>query len=470
MSNLIHLQVSPGQSLKDVLFERGVEFPCGGVSLCGHCKVRVIEGHVPVTEEMREALSPEEIAVGWRLGCLAEAHGEVTVEVGQWETPILADDTAVTFEPGEGFGAVVDIGTTTLVAQLLDLRTGEVIGVRTALNPQSVHGADLMSRIQFDLVEPGVLMRSIRGAVGEMLAGWKPREVLLAGNTAMHHLFCGLPVEPLAHVPFETPLCGACQFDLYGTRVEFLQAIGGFVGSDILAGIIAVRMIESDRPQALVDLGTNGEIAIGDRNGVICASTAAGPAFEAGRIHRGMRAATGAISGVELRQQQMRCSVIGGGPARGVCGSGLVDAVACGLDLSLVAPSGRLLNGTRELALADGVALAQSDIRELQLAKGAIAAGLRLLGADRAEHLYLAGAFGNYVSVRSARRIGLLPAIPEKVLPSGNTALQGTKALLLNPSRRGAMLESVLSRTQHISLGSLAEFQDTFVDCMAFPK
>ena len=462
MANLVPVRIAAGQSIKDILFERGVEFPCGGASLCGHCRIRVLHGDVPITPEMELALTAEELAAGWRLGCLAQAQGETIVEVGQWETPILTDHTKIAFEPSEGHGAVVDMGTTTLVAQLLNLETGEVEDVRTALNPQSVYGADLMHRIGFDLYQPGVLMRVIRSAVDELLAGWKVREILVAGNTVMHHLFCGFDLEPLSHVPFETPWGAACDVDRY----RFLPCIGGFVGSDILAGLLAVGMLESDCTVALVDLGTNGEIAIGDRHGVICASAAAGPAFEAGNIRRGMRAATGAISGVEVHDGAMRYSVIGGGAPRGICGSGLVDAVACSLDLGLVAPSGRL---QRELML-DGVGLAQSDIRELQLAKGAIAAGLRLLGVRRAERLYLAGAFGNYVSTCSARRIGLLPAVPEHVLPSGNTALQGAKLLLLNPSRRAAMLEAVRSLTEHVSLGSLPEFQDTFVDCMPFPR
>jgi uncharacterized 2Fe-2S/4Fe-4S cluster protein (DUF4445 family) len=283
-------------------------------------------------------------------------------------------------------------------------------------------------------------------------------------------------VEPLSHVPFETPLGAAGEFSAGelgwsnpGARVEFLPCLGGFVGSDILAGIIAVRMLESDRVLALVDLGTNGEIAVGDRSGVMCASTAAGPAFEAGRIRMGMRAATGAISSVEAHDGALTCSVIGGGEPRGICGSGLVDAVAAALELGMVKPGGRISNQARELQLRGTVVLAQSDIRELQLAKGAIAAGLRLLHANRAEHLYLAGAFGNYVSVRSARRIGLLPSIPERVTPSGNTALQGSKVLLLNPSRRAALVENALARTGHVSLGSLDGFEDAYVDCMPFP-
>jgi uncharacterized 2Fe-2S/4Fe-4S cluster protein (DUF4445 family) len=464
------MQLRLSRDLKDELFARGVEFPCGGVALCGGCRIRVVEGSVPITPEMEEVLTPTELAAGWRLACFAQPQGEIVVEIGQWETPVLSDDSVVPFEPSTGYGAVVDLGTTTLVAQLLSFETGEVEQVRTALNPQSANGADVMTRVEFDLREPDVLTQTIRSAIGDMLADWPVREVLLVGNTAMHHLFCGLSVEPLSHVPFETPhgesqvfRAGELGWSMPDARIEFLPCLGGFVGSDILAGIVATGLSTSERPVALVDLGTNGEIAIGDRNGIVCASTAAGPAFEAGRIRMGMRAATGAISSVAVRDGGLSASVIGGGPARGICGSGLVDAVAA---VGTIAPSGRIADGTRRFAITDTVGLVQSDIRELQLAKGAIAAGLQLLNASRADHLCLAGAFGNYVDIRSARRIGLLPEVPARVVPSGNTALRGAKTLLLAGSRREAMVESARSKTRHVSLNSLPEFQESFVACM----
>ncbi len=459
-----------GRTLRHALFERGVEFPCGGTSLCGSCRVRVLEGDIPITPEMREVLTADELASGWRLACMAEARGAVTLEIGQWETPILADDSTVAFEPGHGYGAAVDIGTTTLVAQLLNLATGEVEEVRTALNPQSVHGSDVMSRIEYDLREPGVLARCIRSAVGSLVSGWQASEVLLAGNTVMHHLFCGIDVEPLSHVPFETRWLDARIFDSGdlgwrpGARVEFLPSIGGFAGSDLLAGIIAVGMPSSEHRIALVDLGTNGEIAVGNRDGIVCASTAAGPAFEAGRIRMGMRAASGAIGAVEVRDGALECSVIGGGTARGICGSGLVDAAAAGLELGCVNPRGRM---AVDFALRDGVVLVQSDIRQLQLAKGAIAAGLSLLGGDRVSEIHLAGAFGNYVRVASAKRIGLLPPAAA-VVPAGNSALRGLKMLLLSPSKRTALITLAFARMQHVPLASMPDFEDRFVECMGF--
>ena len=196
-------------------------------------------------------------------------------------------------------------------------------------------------------------------------------------------------------------------------RIRFAHCLGGFVGSDILAGILATGMTGSDDLVALVDLGTNGEIAIGNRQGMVCASTAAGPAFEAGSIRMGMRAATGAIAHVSLSDGGLKATVIGDVEARGICGSGLVDAVAAGLAGRAILSSGRIANGSKLFPVSGPVVLYQADIRELQLAKAAIASGFKLLlkrlsaNVSDLKCIYLAGAFGNYVQIESAIRIGL---------------------------------------------------------------
>ena len=186
---------------------------------------------------------------------------------------------------------------------------------------------------------PGELCRLIRETLCRMLGNQPLDEVLLAGNTAMHHLFCGLDVEPLTRAPFASPTLGSYRFtasDLgWPGPAEFLPCLGGFVGSDLLCGIVATRLDEQAQPHALVDIGTNGEVVVGSANGIVCASTAAGPAFEGGRIGIGMRAGVGAIDTVHVRNGELDCHVIGGGAARGICGSGLVDAAACGLELGL---------------------------------------------------------------------------------------------------------------------------------------
>jgi uncharacterized 2Fe-2S/4Fe-4S cluster protein (DUF4445 family) len=289
----------------------------------------------------------------------------------------------------------------------------------------------------------------------------------------MHHLFCGLDVRPLTHAPFVSPTLGGYRFAdwelAWPGPAVFLPCLGGFVGSDVLCGIVATSMDERTRPRALFDIGTNGEVVVGSAHGIVYASTAAGPAFEGGRIGAGMRAGTGAIDSVHVRGGALDCHVIGGGAARGVCGSGLVDAAACGVELGLIGANGRLTNADKRLPLADGIALAQNDIRELQLAKGAMAAGLRMLAAGGVEKLDLAGAFGNYIRQASARAIGLLPEdLP--VEPVGNSALRGARMLLLAPSTRLARLRKIAALSRHVELAADPDFQYLYAEMMALAR
>ena len=477
-------EVARGTPLQEVLFAYGVEFPCGGRGRCRRCRVRVLEGALPVSPDEERMLSAGELADGWRLACRARAETDLTLEIAQWDVPVLVDETAFEFTPGVGLGIAVDLGTTTLVAQLLDLATGRVLGVRTGLNPQAGYGADIMSRIQFALAPEGrgKLEGLIRAGIGRLIRDLLPgargpvHRVVIVGNTAMHHLFCGIDLEPLSHVPFETVRDGLetlraaeLGWEAPGDpEVQFLPCLGGFVGSDILAGVLATRLHDSRELIGLIDLGTNGEIVFGTRDRMVCASTAAGPAFEGGRISMGMQAAAGAISEVSVVEGRLQCRVLGGVAPRGVCGSGLVDAVAAGLELGLITPTGRLADGA--FVVCPPVVLTQADVRELQLAKGAIAAGVRIvldrLGASAGDvtRLYLAGAFGNYINRASARRIGLIDFPLEKVEPAGNTALLGAKLALF-----GTPFAHIRARVEHLSLAADRRFQEIYVEEMSFP-
>jgi uncharacterized 2Fe-2S/4Fe-4S cluster protein (DUF4445 family) len=477
------IEAPRGAPLRELLFAQGVEFPCGGAGRCRGCRVRLLQGHTSPNEEDSHAFSAADLAAGWRLACHLRPDTDVTLEIAQWMTPVLSDDTAFTFMPREGLGVAVDVGTTTLVAQSVDLETGRLLGTGTALNPQAAHGSDVMSRVERASGgrDGGLLTSLIRSRVGEMVSelagGGDLREVALVGNTVMHHLFCGLDVEPLSHVPFSSRRGGEVVYEggtlewlPAGARLRFLPCLGGFVGSDILAGALATHLHRSVGLQCLVDLGTNGEIVIGNRERMLCASTAAGPAFEGARISMGMRAANGAIAHVSHGPEGLLCHVLVGGPARGVCGSGLVDAVAVGLELGLIAPGGRLAGGPWTLMAP--VTIQQSDIRELQLAKAAIAAGVRILlrrgnwNAADVERVHLAGAFGNYVRPESACRIGLLPFAEDRVSPAGNTALLGAKmALFENPED----LDALEARIEHVPLAEDPEFQEDFIKEMEFP-
>jgi uncharacterized 2Fe-2S/4Fe-4S cluster protein (DUF4445 family) len=485
--------VPAGTPLRDVLFAYGVEFPCGGHGRCRKCRVKLLDGRLPLTGDEEKILRPEELAAGWRLSCRCAAIGDITLEIGQWETAILADDTEFAFTPRAGFGVAVDVGTTTLVAQLLDLRTGYVLGVRSALNPQTAHGSDVMSRVQAALSPAGLTMlaSSIREAIGQMIrelirSATYPAdvaEVVLVGNTVMHHLFCAIDPEPLSHYPFRPVDDGLKTFRALDLGwelpsdpvVQFLPCLGGFVGSDILAGILATGLDQVERLTGLLDLGTNGEIVLGNRDGIVCASTAAGPAFEGGRISMGMRAATGAIAEASVRDGAVAFHVLGGGAPRGICGSGLVDVVAAGLELGRIAPSGRFTDGGKQWPLIDPVVLLQRDVRELQLAKGAVAAGVRLLlaqlrvSAADPDRVHLAGAFGNYVDHTSARRIGLLDFPLDKVSPAGNTALLGAKIALFRTVPEAREFKELRRLVRHVPLADAAAFEEVYVDSMTFP-
>jgi uncharacterized 2Fe-2S/4Fe-4S cluster protein (DUF4445 family) len=495
--------VCRGAALQDFLFAHGVEFPCGGRGRCKGCKIKVLAGSLPITPSDREKLSSAELAGGWRLACCAQAESDLRLELAQWEAAILTDESVFDFIPRPGLGIAVDLGTTTIVAQLLDLQTGHVLAVRTALNTQAKHGADIMSRVEFASAGSGqrTLTDLIRKQIGEMAAellgaaeaaldpgpsasaGKLVQSVVVVGNTVMHHLFCGVSLEPLSHYPFEPISSGlhvftAAELDwtLPGNpEVRFLPCLGGFVGSDILAGVLATKLHEIDSLSALLDLGTNGEIVMGNSNGLLCASTAAGPAFEGARISMGMRAATGAISEVHITDGTLHCHTIGDGPARGICGSGLVDAIAAGLDLNWIRPNGRLADGD-SLPLTPPVVLTQWDIRELQLAKGAIAAGVELLlqqiGARKEDltQVFLAGAFGNYINQTSAKRIGLLDFPADAVKPAGNTALLGAKLALFSLPKHDGTYPQILKQVRHVPLNEDPRFQEIYVERMRFSQ
>lgn len=500
------VRADAGTPLRDLLFEQGVEFPCGGKGRCRGCKVRVLSGEAGINQAQCNHLSEAELDQGWRLACQCELQGDLVIELRQWDAAILADEATFNFTPREGLGVAIDLGTTTLVAQLLDLQTSHVLAVRTALNPQARFGADVMSRVTFAVHEGGQaqLQKIIRDQIGKLIRDLvfaaqidaaRIIDVTIVGNTVMHHLFCGVDLEPLSHYPFEPVDDGLKVFsaEALGWRlagnatVRFLPCLGGFVGSDILAGVLATRIHKNDELMGLVDLGTNGEIVFGNKHGLLTASTAAGPAFEGARIGMGMRAASGAISEVSANGAGVKCHVIGNVKPAGICGSGLVDAIATGLDLEVILPSGRLVEGsagvfrTDELKwlLAEPVLLGQTDVRQLQLAKGAIAAGIGIVlkqwdeappaphAAGELVRLYLAGAFGNYINRASAQRIGLIKFPPDMVTPSGNTALLGAKLALFEPDEDYSAIRNM---TRHVSLNEDPIFMDAYVEEMTFPE
>lgn len=444
-----------------------------------------------------------------------------TLRQGQFSvTAVLDSARLLAVEPGDttfrSFGLAIDIGTTTLVVYLVDLTRGTVLASAAAANPQAAFGADVVSRISHAADNPEALhnlQTMVAGGINGLVSGLackmqiSLREIYQAavvGNTTMVHLFLGIDPSFLARSPFIPAFQGAVQIEagalglniLETAPVEILPNVAGYVGSDTVGMMLAAGADRLAGVNILVDIGTNGEIVLTGKGSILTCSAAAGPAFEGAKIQQGMRAANGAIERVRIASD-VEVTVIGGEPPAGICGSGLVDAVSGMLRTGIVEYSGRLVDkpsqlqslppslrrrlrtkgGQKEFVLAWGcdsvngedIAVTQKDIRELQLAKGAIAAGIRVLlqkleiQAQEIDGIFLAGAFGNYIGIEAARGIGLLPAVPvEKIKTIGNAAGKGAQmALLSTEERKRARL--LAQKAIHIELSAEPLFQEEFI-------
>jgi uncharacterized 2Fe-2S/4Fe-4S cluster protein (DUF4445 family) len=478
------LEVTSGTPLIDILHEFGVEFPCGGKGTCGNCKVKLLSGELPVDSVQQKKIDKLQLGSEWRLACYCKAETDITLEISQFENIILADNSNFAFQPKQGFGVAVDLGTTTIVAQLVNLENGHVLDSVAELNPQAKYGGDLISRIQHCLDgKQEELQKLVRQKIGEMISLMRQKhpievaQVAMVGNTVMHHIFSGLPVNSLSFYPFHSSHLGAQKFTPEKlnwalpekTEISFYPSIGSFVGSDILGGIAATRMAESERYSVLIDLGTNGEIVVGNCDRIVCASTAAGPAFEGAKISQGMRATTGAISSVKAESEKLSVHVIGNVQAKGICGSGLIDIIAVMLNRMQIGIFGEIENGDDSVQLTEKVSVTQQDIREFQLAKAAIATGVQVLlnqlqiSYTDIEHVYIAGGFGNFLNIGNVIRTGLIECEAEKILKFGNTALIGAKMFLFENED---FIENILLKTRHINLESDLGFQDIYIEKM----
>lgn len=478
------ITVNQGTPLIDVLHDFGVEFPCGGKGTCGNCKVKLLKGELEVDSNHQQKLDKLYLTDNWRLACKCKADSDIILEISQFENIILADNSTFEFTPKKGYGIAVDLGTTTVVIQLINLTNGHILDSVSDINPQAKFGGDLIARIQSCLDGHKQEMQDlIRNKIGETIKFILKKhpvnvfEIVIVGNTVMHHIFSGLEVQSLSFYPFNSPNLGEqkltpeeLKWNLPGTtKIKFSPSIGSFVGSDILAGIAATKMAEREEFSILIDLGTNGEIVVGNRDKIICASTAAGPAFEGAKISQGMRATTGAISSVVLEGDKFTSHVIGNTKAKGICGSGLIDVLAILLNKEEIGMFGEINSGAEKIKLVSGVYLTQQDIREFQLAKAAIAAGVQLLinqlkiTYDDIDKVFIAGGFGNFLNIQNVIRTGLIESDEDKIVKLGNTALIGAKMFLFENDE---FIQDILNKTTHINLEADGTFQDVYIDKM----
>ena len=442
-------------------------------------------------------------------------------------TVTICNDEIMDLESGntakKSYGIAFDIGTTTVVGYLIDLGSGEELSAVAKTNPQVIHGDDVISRIGFTQQPKGgleKLQKEIVITLNEIIRETTQKaeidksniyETVIVGNTCMHHLFLGLnPIHlaPSPYIPVIKESLSLKVKDIPGlslnpaANIYMLPNISAFVGADILAGILSTSMWREDKTILLVDLGTNGEVVLGLKKKLWACSVAAGPAFEGARISSGMRAAEGAINKVKIDSKFIIYKVIEDGKVRGICGSGLIDLIAELLKLGLINKSGKLIGreeGNSELSeeirkriikgqkgnkflLVKGketengkpLYLTQRDIREVQLAKAAIFAGIKILlkevniPLEDIQEILLAGAFGNFIDKKSAVRIGLLPNLPLKKIESvGNAAGRGAEITLCSNKMR-EVSEEISKKVKYVELSSRPDFQEEFIKAMIF--
>jgi len=465
-----------------------------------------LEDQTPDLERVLQAMDDVELRVPLEL---VRSLGR-TLRESDWDvTAVFVDDLLVDVEPGDTSGRrhaiAFDLGTTTVVATLLDLETGQPAAVRSVLNAQQPFGADVISRISATMLDPETLER-LRDRAHETLsmltrevcgeADVDPREVyevVVTGNVTMIQLALGIDPEPLSMAPFtiaarRLPEAKAADFGIAvheRAPAVLFPALGAYVGPDIVAGILATGLTLDKRTRLFIDVGTNSEIVLGSSERALACAAPAGPAFEAAQIRCGMRAADGAIEGVKIVEGDVQLAVIGDTVPVGLCGSGLVDAVAELVSAGILDHSGRFVAGSSErlgkigeetvFYLADGVFLSQRDVRELQFAKASIATGWTILckdlGIDPGDvsQVLLGGSFGSYLTAASAVKIGLVPRLPlARIVAAGNVAGEGAKIAALSVTERAAA-NAVLDEVAYVELSGRADFNDLFVDQLQFP-
>ncbi len=513
------ISIHSGATLLEAAGQAGIilNTVCGGKGICKKCIVNLEPGGQQV------------------LACQYRIQNDLTVTVPSasrfFEHKILTEGVSAQAEiqpdiykkylkfalAGKIFGVAVDIGTTTVVAKLIDMKNGQLLATQAGLNPQTRFGDDCLSRISYAQTGTKLaeLHKTIIDCINELTVKLCSQvcidtkqiyEMCIVGNTTMNHIFLKLPVTQLGQAPYKAfsldakdllPKKIAININPDG-NIHTVENIAGFVGSDTVAGALAVDVNSSEQMTLIVDIGTNGEIVLGTADKLYAASCAAGPAFEGARISCGGRAAEGAIQAVVINEDDIDLDIIGNRPPHSICGSGLIDAVAVLLDLGIIDPTGRFAdpanlppsirsriiqqNGQPAFRLAENITLTQQDIREVQLAKAAIRAGIKLLQRkisaggrltagledNDIKQVLLAGAFGNYVRRESALRIGLLPAVPlERIHFVGNAAACGAQLILLSGCCRDEA-KKLARKIKYVEIANEPDFQDVFADSMGF--
>jgi len=498
---------------------------CGGQGKCHSCKLRIERGDVtlPTGNELK-ILSAEELKRGWRLACQVKPAGDLGVflpgGVKLSSTPAFKENLLAEIVPdaggkrqSKGFGVAIDLGTTKIAGYLVNLNGGDILSKYAVANPQSAFGDDVISRITYAMRSPAngnKLKNTATAAIDGLIldlsanAGCKPgmiTKMAVSGNTAMHHLVLGLPVGQLAQAPYlpwvtEPVNISANQLGLKsapGADVYFLPNIGGYVGGDHVAVLAATDALNIMGATLIIDIGTNTEISLAAAGHITSVSCASGPAFEGGHIKHGMKASPGAIDKIMIKDSKVKYRTIGGGRPAGICGSGMLDAVARMAGEGIIDPGGRMdkahplvsasggqlqiiVAGSEESLIDEDIVITQGDVRELQLAKAAICTGINVLlksagiAPSDVKRIIIAGTFGNYIDIKSAIRVGMLPDLPlRRFSQVGNAAGAGACMVLVSDTAR-EKTEAMAREVKYLELADRPDFMELYVKSLRFAK
>lgn len=487
---------------------------CGGRGTCGKCKVQMVTGVTQVTEGDRRFFSEEELKNGWRLACTAFPREDCRILIhsdDESRFEIVSDyqgQREAAAAESRGYDIGIDIGTTTIAIELVDTAKGQILHTVTDINRQRAFGADVISRIQASNEGQGeALKESIRECLYEGIKrllkesgadGSKVGRIAIAGNTTMGHLLMGYSCETLGVYPFTPVNIGTITTsfgELFASQIQadkgeipaisaeivLLPGISTYVGADISAGMLVCEFDKREKPCLLIDLGTNGEMAIGNKDKILVTSTAAGPAFEGGNISCGMGSVPGAIAGVSIKDGRASVKTIGNQPPVGLCGTGVIETAFELVKEELVDETGMLeedyFDDGFELAKTpegEPILFTQKDVREIQLAKSAVRAGMETLllrygvTYEDVDQVFLAGGFGYKIDLEKAIGIGMLPEeFREKTTAVGNSSLGGTVRYLTEDGAR-QRLDRIVELSSEVELSSDKDFNNFYTEFMFF--
>lgn len=500
---IIHLNSEKKrENLLELLRQEKVYLPayCNGRGVCGKCKIRFVKNAPQPCENEKNFFSTKELEAGWRLACETEIFGEAKIEVlsSLEETMEIETSSSLDFDKKKAikenqqkkieeetkekaqdavYTVAIDIGTTTIAASKLNIR--KVEQTVTSVNHQRIFGADVVSRMEASNRGEGLqlqelIQKDLENLLENLQISKKNTKLIISGNTTMQHLLQGYSCETLGVAPYTPVDISLHQYK----NMTILPGVSTYVGADIVSGIIACGMNQSEKISMLVDIGTNGEMAIGNQDRILVTSTAAGPAFEGGNISCGMASVQGAISSVDIENGQLKVDTIGGKEPIGICGSGVLETTYELLKNELIDETGLLDEEYFDegYPLGNHIRFTAKDIREVQLAKSAIRTGIEVLTLEygisygEIDKLYLAGGFGQHMDVKKAVGIGLLPEeLEDKVIAVGNTSLAGAILFATDEKKREQFTE-VASQSKEVSLAENKAFQELYLDYMFFPE